>query len=265
MAKQNNLSLLSFQKIYSTDTICRERLFKMRWPNGFICPKCGNKHYYFLEGRNLYQCSNCKYQASVTAGTIFHKSRTSLKKWFWAIYLVSKDKGGISALALKKHINVCYQTAWLMLHKIRNAMNLRDMDYDLLTLVEVKKRVIIGKRKKDLVIEVAISSKTDRPKFAKVRLIEGEGDKLADKGYKKLSEYEKNKRKEVMRWLNLLISNMRSVLNGTYHCGCREHLQLYLDEYCYRFNRRFWEKELFNRLLFASVKFKAITYAELTG
>ncbi len=133
MAKQNNLSLVTFQKLYSTDTACRERLFKMRWPDGFTCPRCGHNHYYFLENRNLYQCANCKYQASITAGTIFHKSRISLKKWFWAIYLVSRDKGGISALALKKHINVCYETAWLMLHKIRNAMKVRDEEYDLLT------------------------------------------------------------------------------------------------------------------------------------
>jgi transposase-like protein len=263
MAKQNNLSLVTFQKLYSTDTACRERLFKMRWPDGFTCPRCGHNHYYFLENRNLYQCANCKYQASVTAGTIFHKSRISLKKWFWAIYLVSRDKGGISALALKKHINVCYETAWLMLHKIRNAMKVRDEEYDLLTLVNIKKRVIIGKRKKDLLVEVAISSKTNSPKYAKMTLLDGDV-KLPDKGYKSLMEYDKGKKKEVLKWLNLLFTNMRVVFNGTYHSACRKHLQLYLDEYCYRFNRRFWEKELFNRLIFASVRAKAVTYAELT-
>ncbi len=204
MAKQNNLSLVTFQKLYSTDTACRERLFKMRWPDGFTCPRCGHNHYYFLENRDLYQCANCKYQASVTAGTIFHKSRISLKKWFWAIYLVSRDKGGISALALKKHINVCYETAWLMLHKIRNAMKVRDEEYDLLTLVNIKKRVIIGKRKKDLLVEVAISSKTNSPKFAKMTLLEGDL-KLPDKGYRSLMEYDKGKRKEVLKWLETYI------------------------------------------------------------
>ncbi len=263
MAKQNNLSLVTFQKLYSTDTACRERLFKMRWPDGFKCPRCGHNHYYFLENRDLYQCANCKYQASITAGTIFHKSRISLKKWFWAIYLVSRDKGGISALALKKHINVCYETAWLMLHKIRNAMKVRDEEYDLLTLVNIKKRVIIGKRKKDLLVEVAISSKTNSPKYAKMTLLEGDV-KLPEKEYRSLMEYDKGKRREVLKWLNLLFTNMRVVFNGTYHSACRKHLQLYLDEYCYRFNRRFWEKELFNRLIFASARAKAVTYAELT-
>ncbi len=83
-----------------------------------------------------------------------------------------KGQGGISALALKKHINVCYETAWLMLHKIRNAMKVRDEEYDLLTLVNIKKRVIIGKRKKDLLVEVAISSKTNSPKYAKMTLLD---------------------------------------------------------------------------------------------
>ncbi|MGC8765655.1 MAG: transposase, partial [Brevinematia bacterium] len=85
------------------------------------------------------------------------------------------------------------------------------------------------------------------------------------KEYRSIKEYDRDKRKEILKWLNLLMHNIKSVMKGTYHSGCRKHLQLYLDEYCYRFNRRFWEKELFNRLLLASVNSKAVTYAELTG
>jgi ribosomal protein L37AE/L43A len=118
MAQQEELSLIIFQKKFSSNKDCRKHLFKLRWPEGFKCPKCGNNHYHYLSARKLYQCSACHHQTSVIAGTIMYGSKTALKKWYWTVYLYSKDKGGISAMALKKHIKVAFQTARAMLHKI---------------------------------------------------------------------------------------------------------------------------------------------------
>ena len=276
MAKQNSLSLATLQKKFSTEEKCRQHLFKLRFPDGFICPKCGHREYFLITTRNLYECKSCGYQASITAGTIFHKTRTSLIKWFWAIYFVSRDKGGVSALALKKHLNVSYQTAWLMLHKIRKAMEARDENYYLWLIFE-KEDVIKNSEEHEIVIQVAIRSANRKPGFIKVKRIKSKereaviedikkdlkkkGEILGRVGYDVSVEEEKF----IKKWIGLIMKNLKAYLNGTYHNGCRKHLQRYIDEYTYRFNRRLWEKELFNRLLFACVNAKTITYTELTG
>jgi transposase-like protein len=94
--------------------------------------------------RQVHECARCSYQCSVTAGTIFHKTRTPLASWFWAIYRMSHDKKGISAVQLAKEIGVSYPTAWLMLHKIRKAMSDRDRGYRLSGLVEVDEGYVGG-------------------------------------------------------------------------------------------------------------------------
>ncbi|WP_420805797.1 transposase, partial [Cohnella thermotolerans] len=116
------MTLKRFQEKFHSDDACREHLFQIRWPNGFCCPKCEHDAFYFLESRKLYQCTRCKHQVSVTAGTIMHKSRTPLLTWFWAIFLVAHDKRGVSAVFLSRELEISYPTAWLMLHKIRKAM-----------------------------------------------------------------------------------------------------------------------------------------------
>jgi transposase-like protein len=276
MAKQSSLSLATLQKKFSTEKKCREHLFKLRFPDGFVCPRCGHKEYFLITTRNLYECKSCGYQASITAGTIFHKTRTSLVKWFWAVYFVSKDKGGVSALALKKHLNISYQTAWLMLHKIRKAMEARDENYYLWLIFE-KDDVIKNKEGNQMVIQVALRSVDRKPRFIKMRRIKSEDRVVVIESIKKeLKEKEEKlckvgydismeEEKFIEKWIGLIIKNLKAYLNGTYHNGCRKHLQKYIDEYTYRFNRRLWERELFNRLLFACLNAKTITYTELTG
>ena len=276
MAKQSSLSLATLQKKFSTEKKCREHLFKLRFPDGFVCPRCGHKEYFLITTRNLYECKSCGYQASITAGTIFHKTRTSLVKWFWAVYFVSKDKGGVSALALKKHLNISYQTAWLMLHKIRKAMEARDENYYLWLIFE-KDDVIKNKEGNQMVIQVALRSADRKPRFIKMRRIRSEDRVVVIESIKKeLKEKEEKlckvgydismeEEKFIEKWIGLIIKNLKAYLNGTYHNGCRKHLQKYIDEYTYRFNRRLWERELFNRLLFACLNAKTITYTELTG
>jgi len=137
MAQQEAMTLKRFQEKFHSEDACREHLFQIRWPNGFCCPKCEHDAFYYLERRKLYQCTRCKHQASVTAGTIMHKSHTPLLIWFWAIFLVAHDKRGVSAVFLSRELEISYPTAWLMLHKIRKAMGDRDAHYQLAGLVEL--------------------------------------------------------------------------------------------------------------------------------
>ncbi|HBG16550.1 MAG TPA: IS1595 family transposase, partial [Firmicutes bacterium] len=127
--RKQDLSIPKFQELFNTEQACHDYLFKLKWPNGFVCSKCEHNEYYFVKKNSLYQCKCCKKQHSVTAGTLFHSSHVSLRQWFWAIYLISRDKRGYSAVALKNALNVSYPTAWLMLQKIRTAMANKDEDY----------------------------------------------------------------------------------------------------------------------------------------
>jgi Transposase zinc-ribbon domain len=120
------LTLFQFQKRYRTERDCEQAIIKMRWPNGFICPKCAHVEGYRLKSRRAIQCTLCRHQTSITAGTIFHKSKLPLLKWFWMIFLVAHDKGGASALRLSKQLGMYYKTVWYVLHKIREAMARRD-------------------------------------------------------------------------------------------------------------------------------------------
>ena len=108
-----------FQK-FGNDEACLEHLRIVRWGEKlerFECPDCGNARGWWLSKRKLVECCECHKQTSVTAGTVFHRLRSPLWKWFWAVYQLAQDKKGIAALELAKQIGVCYTTAWLMLHK----------------------------------------------------------------------------------------------------------------------------------------------------
>lgn len=118
--QQTPMSLIEFQQKFSTEEACQQHLFSIRWPNGYRCPRCGHDKASFHSTRHLYQCQACKYQASLTAGTIFHKTRTPLKKWFWMIFLMGRQKSGVSMLSLQRMLEIkSYKTVWTMGHKIR--------------------------------------------------------------------------------------------------------------------------------------------------
>ena len=121
-------SLSDFVSTFVTEAKCREYLTKKRWPNGFVCPKCGTTHGWELSNGSI-ECSRCHKQTSVTAGTILHRSHVPLTKWFIAFFLVMNDKGGISAVELCNMADVTYKTAWYMVQRIRMTMAHRDSIY----------------------------------------------------------------------------------------------------------------------------------------
>ena len=91
--KMSQISLLEWQKRFGTEKACVVALTKYRWPQGCMCPKCGHNSSYYIKTRKVYQCTKCRHQVSVTAGTLFHSTNLPLVKWFWAIYLIASDKG----------------------------------------------------------------------------------------------------------------------------------------------------------------------------
>jgi transposase-like protein len=115
-------NLTQFRRRFPGDEACLHYLVETRWPEGFRCPRCGSPDACLLGTRRLWQCRSCRHQTSATAGTILHRSRLPLTAWFTAAYLMASLKPGISALQLSQQLDIHYETAWLMLHKLRRAM-----------------------------------------------------------------------------------------------------------------------------------------------
>jgi transposase-like protein len=296
------IGLLEFSQKFSDEDKCREHLFKMRWPERFICPRCGCIEYYYHSTRRLYQCKGCKYQASITAGTVFHRTRTPLVKWFWAIFLIARQKSGISSRALMKLLKInSYQTVWSMCHKIRKAMGERDAHYKLAGLVEMDEAYFGGSkpgprgRGSDgkTIVAVCVEDCGDSPGYATMQVIDEvtseelagvaekkikkEGTTIKTDGFRSyrylnkqgfVQEGSKASGKHasiVLPWVHTFIGNVKSTIQGIFHGVSGKHLQRFLDECSYRFNRRFKEAQLFDRLLLACTKTSTITYAELVG
>lgn len=116
-------TLRQFQSEFATEDACQHYLVACRWPDGFICPRCGHRRAYELQNQRRRQCASCRHQVSLTAGTVLHRTRIPLTHWFWAAYLMTTDKRGVSALLIQRQLGLsCYETAWMMLHKLRRAM-----------------------------------------------------------------------------------------------------------------------------------------------
>lgn len=300
MAKQESISFFEFKEVFDNEDKCRGHLFKLRWPNGFECPKCKNKSYYSITTRNLYECSECHYQTSVTVGTVMEGTHLSLEKWFWGIYFVSTDKRGHSATALQRELGIGYKAAWYMLQRIRTAMMSRDWEYMLSGIVELDDAFFgaageggkrgRGTNKAKVVVGLSIDSK-GRPQYVKMEVVNDltqdtisafaeanieNGSTISSDAY---SSYRQLKNegynheykvfnpktdKEHLKWLHTIVSNAKAFINGTFHGLDHKHLQLYLAEFCYRFNRRFNPAELFNRLLFSCLVAEKLNYTELT-
>src|SRR5271157_2568380 len=138
LKRKSIMTVSEFRSRFGDEVLCGEHLTAQRWPDGFVCPRCGGRSRGYMASRRVHECAGCGYQSSVTSGTIVHKTRTPLTSWFWAIYRMSQDKKGISALQLSKEIGGSYPTARLMQHKIRKAMADRDQALQSIALIAVR-------------------------------------------------------------------------------------------------------------------------------
>lgn len=297
---------MTFLGTFATEEVCERYLMQARWPDGMPCLRCSGKEFYpRLKSRRAYKCKACGFFNRPTAGTIFHKTRTSLCQWFVALFLIANDKRGLSALALAKHLGVSYQTAWAMLQRVRHAMAKRNAQYKLGGYVEMDEMFIgaptegrkrgRGTEKTPVLVAVSFVRGKEGEEymdFAKLQAVEEidagtviafareqieRGSTVRTDGlsvYPPLEHHgfvhdrnpvRKRKAHLVLPHVHTYISNLRSFVMGTHHGLDETHLQQYLEEFCYRFNRRKHEGELFDRLLLACLEKEETPFCALVG
>jgi transposase-like protein len=279
-------TILEFEQRFATEKACQEYLFRLRWPEGFRCPRCGHDRAW-LTSRGLYRCQRRDFQSSVTAGTIFHDSRKPLWLWFRAIWYVTNQKQGVSALGLQRVLGLrSYQTAWTWLHRLRRAMVRPGRDR-LSGTVEVDETYVGGERPgkrgrgaagKTLVVVAVEDTGAGAGRIRLHRVRDASADSLTPAvevsvepgtevrtddwdGYLRLQA--KGYRRTIVRkteeigenllpLANRVASLLKRWLLGTHQGAVQpSHLDYYLDEFTFRFNRRTSRSrgKLFYRLL----------------
>lgn len=295
---QAGLSLPAFLERYGSEEQCRAALIRQRWPQGFQCPDCGHPGHCQLKRRDVLQCNRCKRQVSPTSGTLFAETKLPLRIWFLAIYLLTQHKNGISALTLRRQLGVSYNTAWLLKHKLMQAMVERDTYRPLRGDVQIDDAYWGGERhgggtgrgspgKTPFVAAVQCTPeghpvamrmdvvagfrKTELATWAKRCLAPGSrvvSDGLgcfpavAQAGCEHTAIPTGGGVPADARfvWVNTVLGNVKNALHGTYHALRPKYLQRYLSEFCYRFNRRFELAALVPRLLYVAARTPPLPY-----
>lgn len=283
-------TISEFQSRFRTEAACLKYLAGVRWPEGFECPVCKHRAAWKIR-RGLFRCKQCRAEASVTAGTILHRTRIPLQHWFWAAHLMTTLTPGISALQLQRQIGLgSYRTALSMCRRLRLAMvnPLRD---PLQGVIEVDETLIGGRRRKEPggrgvskpVVAVAVENRGDHTgrirleivpdassrslhafirkhiaRGAKVNTDAWQGYRgLAALGYRHDPQVQGHETRAgiILPWVHLVISNLKTWLKGTHHGRVdREHLQSYLDEFTFRYNRRLSREHAFLTILILATK-----------
>jgi hypothetical protein len=299
-----DLTHREYAEKFASQEACLQHIFDTRWPRGFICPKCEhNDGYRRGDGRRI-ECCVCGAEQSITAGTIFEKSKTPLPIWFLIIYEIAHDKGGASVLRLSKRLGMHYDTVWNLVAKIRKAMGDRDESLTLAGYIELdeaffggrsrkkpgksatanKKAVVVmveseGRQAGNVVMKVVPSVFYDDLKPVLAEKVESEpgGQWFRSDGWGshhvviavghhiKMTPIPEAQLDDVMRCVSLAISHAKRFFKGTYHHFCKIHIQRYLDEFCYRWNRRHLEKQLATHLIAACALSSPITCANLVA
>lgn len=296
-------TLAEFERRFATEAACREYLFGLRWPEGFVCPRCAGRAAWGTQ-RGVWVCAACGYQASVTAGTIFQDTRSPLTLWFRAIWWVTIQKTGASALGLQRVLGLgSYETAWTWLHKLRRAMVRPGRDR-LAGRVEVDETYLGGpgegahgrKRtpKKALIV---VAAQEDGAGIGRIRMrrvrdasaaslqpfvreaiapgsvVRTDGWEsytgLQAHGYThevKLLRRRPGAAVALLPRVHRVVALLKRWLLGT-HQGAVSvaHLDYYLDEFTFRFNRRTSRSrgKLFYRLLQQAVAVDPVPYAAM--
>lgn len=273
------LSIFEFQERFPNEESCLLYLAKIKWQDGFICPKCGNTKYCKGDKPHNRQCTKCNYLISPTCGTLFHKVKFPLLKAFYIIYYVSTSKKGITSTELSRKLSLRQKTCWLFKQKVMVAMKSSGKSL-MQGKVEVDETVIGGqeegvvgrknKKKKLVVFAIERKGKGVSRLYGKViehssakelgcfmkETIDNKASIKTDvwSGYKPLKQFFMNltqvhsgKKGENFPDLHRAIMGFKGWLRGMHHHA--EHLQSYIDEYTYRFNRKFMHKGLFENLL----------------
>jgi transposase-like protein len=293
-------ALLEFEKRFSNEEACIEYLAALRWPEGWFCPRCMSRTVLAVR-RDRWRCVCCQYEMSVMAGTIFQDTHLPLTIWFRAMWQVSSQKNGISAMGLQRVLGLgSYRTAWTMLHKLRRAMVRPGRDR-LQGVVEVDDAYwgadegdVIGRQTEDKALVVVAAQENGKgigrirlrciPDLTKATLhgfiresiapastvrTDGLHAYMGLDGYIHERQVQRHQEKGVhlLPRVHRVISLLKRWLLGT-HQGAVDHRYLndYLDEFCFRFNRRTSASrgKLFYRLAQQAVQVEPVPYTELT-
>lgn len=273
-----NYTISQFKKDFPDDNACLDYIFKARF-NGFKCPKCGKDTFYRVRGRKTYAC-RCGYQIYPVSGTIFHKSDTKMTDWFFAIYLMSNSKNGVSAKEIQRYLGTTYKTAWRIAKLIRGLMK---QDNDKLEgTVEADETYFGGRgHKKGHLDKAPVMGIVQRGGEVKSKQIPNSethtllgmlrenvvfGSRLItddtptywpnkitrlgllhDKINHSKEEYVKGD--IYTNTIEGFFSQMKRSIDGTYHSVSVKHLQSYVDEFAYHYNQRFASVSAFQDLL----------------
>jgi transposase-like protein len=293
---------VDFQERFPDDAACLEYLAASRWPEGFRCPACGGARAWVLERRHLWECAACHQQTSVTAGPVMHGTRTPLRLWFWAAYLAATHTPGISATQLQRQLGITrYETAWLILQKLRRAMVAPERE-PLRDEVEVDETLVGGVREgrhvarrhgeKALVgVIVEVRGRGSGRLRLKLRddasqktltgwvkesvepgaVVHTDGwpayGKLAAAGFDHRPRLQRRDHPDAQKLLpraHRAASNLKTWLQGTHRGVSPEHLPAYLDEFVFRHNRRRTPMAAFQTLLGLGALHEPTTYREIT-
>ena len=296
-------TMLEFEEWFSSEADCRAYLYEIRWPDGFVCPQCSHGKGW-ESNRELYVCASCGHQVSLTSGTVFHRTRKPLMLWFRAMWHVTNQKHGVSALGLQRALGLgSYRTAWTWLHKLRPAMVRPGRDR-LHGVVEVDETYIGGARSgkrgrgaegKTLVMIAVEDKGTGIGRIRLQQIEDASGQSLTDaikatiepgsnirtdgwRGYNSLKQHgyshEIAGRGDCIVGENLLplahriASLLKRWLTGTHQGAVQpSHLDYYLDEYTFRFNRRTSRSrgKLFYRLVQQALMVDPVEGKEIRG
>ena len=294
---------------FASEASCLAYLERLRWPEGFVCPNCGAADAPYRSSRARLMCRACARQSTVTAGTIFDKTRTPLRVWLAAAWYLTNQKQGVSALGLQRVLGLgSYQTAWTMLHRFRRAMVRPDRDR-LKGQVEVDETYLaisdreepicpVGRKNKTSKVLVVLAVEMLQPKgFGRIRLRRIDNDSAdcvvpfvqasiepgaqvrtdGSAAYRALGELGYAHQRTVMlgsdvpahvamAGVHRVASLVKRWILGTHHGSVQPgHLDAYLDEFVFRFNRRSSSSRgmLFYRLLQQAVVTEPVTYDEV--
>ena len=296
------MTLVELREQYSDEARCRELLARLRWPEGVICPRCKSKTISRLFTQSKYECSDCRYQFSVTAGTVFNDSHLPLEIWFMAVLLLCEAKKGISACQVQRTLGISYKTAWYLCHRIRAAMTQTDkplldgkveMDETFIGGVnrgrgkaarwENKENVIgIRQRGGDLRFFHAADVKSGTlEKYIRENISEDVEVLFTDdfNAYRSAARHlrKDGRHKTIRHKLHVYVkgdihtntvesafSLLKRGILGTWHKLSAKHLQSYCEEMAFRFNRR-KNPNLFVDTLRHMVTAPVLTFEKLTA
>lgn len=274
-----SLTIFDFQEQFPDEKSCMNYLANLKWSGGFICPQCNNTKHCNGNKEHIRQCTKCNYLASPTSGTLFHKVKFPLLKAFYIVYYISTNKKGISSTELSRKLGLRQKTCWLFKQKVMRAMKSSgnnkikgkaEVDE---TVVGGQEEGVVGRKngKKKLVVfaiekrgrgisrlygkvierssakELGGFMKANIEKDAIVKTDKWAGYKPLKKNFVNLSQIQSGKKGENFPDLHRVIMGFKGWLRGMHHHA--NHLQAYIDEYTYRFNRNFMKANIFDNLL----------------